>query len=543
MKPSMYHSRTKGDRVRWPMHSVSLVIVAVTLGGCAAQRGPTLRTPAEPYSTAAIDDAVESEFSAGREAGRLVDDRPGLQEPPSSSQIVVAASSGLIDSGTTMAGYTEYSFGELLQSGSGFVPSTTAPNEEPENAAEGKQDAGPPQGVAPLSYFLQQALAAHPSIRAARQRVAAEINRIPQVTALPDPQFNNTFWPLHDNAIQTAAGRIANQMTLQQGIPFPEKLRTKGAIVNREVQIARAEVERIERQVTESVRLAYYELWYANRAIAIIEQTRELVADLTSVAESRYRGGGSQQDVLRAQLETDRLDDQLVQLKRQKQVAEADLAALVHQPFAQLPQPASELDLDAVPSELDSLIAEAERCNPSLQGLAAEIQRDRQQQRLACLQQYPDFMVGLNWGIVSDNDDVLSGVANGNDNLSVTFGTTLPIWRDKISGGVREANHRTSSTLQRMEAQRDEIYGRLRRLLAQANALIEQSEIYEQRIIPRTEDTLRLAVADYRGQRTDFFTLIETYRELLMFETQLARIQATLAGTIAQIDRTVGCPF
>ncbi|QDV83770.1 Outer membrane efflux protein [Stieleria magnilauensis] len=395
----------------------------------------------------------------------------------------------------------------------------------------------------PVEYFVQQALAAHPSIRAARQRVAAELDRIPQVTALPDPQFNNTFWPLHDNALQTAGGRIANQMSLQQGVPFPDKLRTKGAIVSREAQMAQAEVERIERQITESVRLAYYEVWYATRAIQIIEETRDLVDDLTKVAEARYRSGGTQQDVLRAQLETDRLDDQLIQLQKQKEVSQADLAALLQQPTSLLAEATEELGVNDAPLQLDALIAQAEQCNPSLRGLAAEIQRDRQKQRLACLQQYPDFMVGLNWGIVSDGHDVISPVANGNDNLSITFGTTLPIWREKINAGVREANRRTSSTTQRLEAERDEIYGRLRRLLAQADSLVEQTDIYEDRIIPRAEDTLKLAIADYRGERTDFFTLIETYRELLMFEIQLARINATLAGTIAQIDRTVGCPF
>lgn len=395
----------------------------------------------------------------------------------------------------------------------------------------------------PVEYFVQQALAAHPSIRAVRQRVAAELDRIPQVTALPDPQLNNTFWPLHDNATQTAAGRIANQMSLQQGIPLPDKLRTKGVIVSREAQMAQAEVERIERKITESVRLAYYEVWYATRAIRIIEETRDLVDDLTKVAEARYRAGGTQQDVLRAQLETDRLDNQLVQLQKQKEVSQADLAALLQQPVSLMAEATEELGVTDAPLQLDSLIALAEQCNPSLRGLAAEIQRDRQKQRLACLQQYPDFMVGLNWGIVSDRHDVISPVANGNDNLSITFGTTLPVWRKKINAGVREANRRTSSTMQRLEAERDEIYGRLRRLLAQADSLVEQTDIYESRLIPRTEDTLKLAIADYRGERTDFFTLIETYRELLMFEIQLARINASLAGTIAQVDRTVGCPY
>ncbi len=243
-----------------------------------------------------------------------------------------------------------------------------------------------------------------------------------------------------------------------------------------------------------------------------------------------------------AQLESDRLDDQLVSLAKQKQVAQADLAALVQQPVTLLAEASDDLGLANVPVQLDELIAMAEQCNPKLAGLASEIQRDRQKHRLACLQQYPDLQVGVQWGLVSDGSEVLSPVANGHDQFSFNVGTTLPIWRDKINAGVREAANRTSSTSKRLDAERDALYGKLRRLLAQADAFAEQRDIYEKRIIPRTEDTLKLAIADYRGKRTDFFSLIETYRELLMFETQLARINASLAGNIAQIERAVGCP-
>lgn len=395
----------------------------------------------------------------------------------------------------------------------------------------------------PVEFFVNNALARHPKILAARQRVAAATHVIPQAKALPDPSFNNTFWPLHDNALQTAGGRVGNQMSINQMVPFPEKLKAKAAIASREVQMAQTEVDAIAREITESVRLAYYEVWFASRAIVIIEETKDLVTDLTEVAEARYRSGGSQQDVLRAQLENDRLDEQLIALRRQKQVAQADLATLLQQPVEQLPEAAGELKTAETPQQIESLIALAGRCNPKLRGLAWEIQRDRTKQRLACLQQYPDFSVGLNWGLISDGHDVISPVANGNDNLSISFGTTLPIWREKINAGIREASHRTSSTTRRLEAERDELYGKIRRLIVQADALVEQRDIYEDRIIPRTEDTLKLAIADYRGKRTNFFTLIETYRELLMFETQLARIDATLAGTVAQLDRTVGCPF
>ena len=307
--------------------------------------------------------------------------------------------------------------------------------------------------------------------------------------------------------------------------------------------MARAEVDRIEREITEAVRLAYYEVWFATRAIAIIDETRELVNDLTQVAEARYKSGGTQQDVLRAQLERDRLDDQLVRLRKQKGQAQADLAALVQQPASLIPEAQEEIGLRDVPEQLDDLLALAEQCSPELRALAWEIRRDREKQRLACLQQYPDFQLGVNYSIINDDNDVISPVANGHDNVGFVFGLTLPIWREKINAGVREAANRTNSSAQRLEAERDVIYGKLRRLVVQADSLVEQEGIYEGRIIPRTEDTLKLAITDYRGKRTDFFTLIETYRELLMFETQLARIEATLAGTIAQIERTVGCPY
>lgn len=525
-----------------------VVVMAFSVGGCATSR-----------------DVLQSDLSHTRQVPRAVANSGNVIDAQDDAE----HSAPKIASPVETVGYDE----ELaissplrlaLQTEGGEVSGTDDHEAVDEASNEATTDEGEavkngsdelaepiPMGVAsnvhitqqPVNYFVSTALANHPKIRAARNRVAATSNVIPQARALPDPKFNNTFWPIQDQALQTAGGRVGHQFQLSQGVPWPEKLSAKAAIASREVQMAQAEVQRIEREITESVRLAYYEVWFATRAITIIEETRELVDDLTQVAEARYKSGGTQQDVLRAQLEADRLDDQLVVLRKQKKQAQADLAALLQQPVSLIPETQQDIGLTNVPKQLDELLGLAEQCSPELRALAWEIQRDREKQRLACLQKYPDFNLGLNYSIINDDTNVISPVANGHDNISFVVGVTLPIWREKINAGIREASHRTSSTTQRLEAERDAIQGKLRRLMAQADALVEQEGIYEDRIIPRTEDTLKLSIADYRGKRTDFFTLIETYRELLMFETQLARIEATLAGTIAQIERTVGCPY
>ncbi|WP_417734864.1 TolC family protein [Rosistilla oblonga] len=535
-------------------------LIAASMSGCATQRGVQIASDTQKATSFVAAETVSTNTRPEAIAYRSVE--TPVQLAGFNDGMVVASpaaftlpqdNDGELGLDSEEADVSSRSFSDFLQ--------LDPPEEDGERGSQGDGESDedevrntdsqtpplpdsptPSSPTAPVEFFVNEALSRHPKILAARQRVAAASNVIPQAKALPDPTFNNTFWPFHDNALQTAGGRVGNQMSVNQKVPFPDKLKTKAIIASREVQIAQTEVDGIAREITESVRLAYYEVWFATRAIAIIEETKDLVADLTDVAEARYRSGGSQQDVLRAQLETDRLDEQLITLRRQKQVAQADLATLLQQPVDLLPEATDELGITDTPQQIEELIALAEQCNPKLRGLAWEIQRDRDKERLACLQQYPDFNVGLSWGLISDGHDVISPVANGNDNLSISFGTTLPIWREKINAGIREAAHRRSSTTRRLEAERDELYGKIRRLIVQADALAEQRDIYENRIIPRTEGTLELSIADYRGKRTDFFTLIETYRELLMFETQLARIDATLAGTIAQLDRTVGCP-
>ncbi len=401
----------------------------------------------------------------------------------------------------------------------------------------------PPQIEQPheLQSLIAQAVASHPSIIAARQKVASVSNRVPQATALGDPMFNNTFWPIQDQALQTAGGRVGHQFGLSQKIPWPTKLDARGDVARREVQVAQAEVAKAERHVVESVRLAYYELWLADELIRIVKDNEALVSDLIAVSEARYKAGGSQQDVLRAELEGDKLEDQLISLRRQKEQACADLGTLVRQPVQLMPTAFADLNVTEVAPQLEVLVASAERCNPTLQGLAAEIARDRAKESVACLQKYPDFNLGLGYSIISDNSNAISPVANGHDNINFTIGITLPVWRDKINAGINEAAHQRNNTINRREAERDRLRGQLRRQVAAAYAAVEQLELFRDRLVPRTEQTLEIATADYQGKKADFTDLVDIYQELLRYQVQVARTKATLASTLAQIERTVGC--
>lgn len=398
----------------------------------------------------------------------------------------------------------------------------------------------PPVGQLSEEYFIDVAISNHPRIRAARARVAAASNRVPQARSLEDPLLSNSFYPISDQALQTAAGRAGNTLSLAQKYPWPEKRWTKEAIACREVQIAAAKLAQLELQIEEMVRLAYYELWFADRAIEITQQNREIAVELIKIAEARNAAGGSGQDVLRAQLQVDSLDERLIGLRRQKAVAQADLAALIQQPTLVGIEPVDQINVSGVSAHLDALFAAAEQCSPRLQEQRWMISRDRQKQQLACLNKYPDFVFGAGWQTITETDAV-SAVANGHDNVNFMVGLTLPIWKNRINASIREASSEVAASSREFSAARDDTFRQIRRLTEQAYAADEQLRLYSDRILPRAKKTLQLASADYRGRQVDFGEVADGFTELLMFELQVARAEATLAGTVAQVERVVGC--
>ncbi len=388
---------------------------------------------------------------------------------------------------------------------------------------------------------IQMALAGHPKIAAARFRVQAALARVPQASALADPMLNNNFFPIASNAQQTASGRMQNSISLSQQVPLPEKLKAKAAIAFREVSIAQAEVASVQREVTEMVRLAYYELWFADQGLRILDENQKLVADLIRASEARYRSGGSQQDVVNAEIQRERLTQQQLELLSQRAAAQAELAALLQQPQNLVVTVDPELSLVQLPARLDELVALAEQCNPELRGLGFQIQRDIQKQRLAKLQRYSDFQFGGGYDFMTTGA-AISPVADGVDNISFGVGFTLPIYRNKINAGISESAAEIANSARLREAEQLSIAGRLRRLLSEIDALDQQRTLYAERIIPRAEQALAIALSEYTVGKTMFVQLTDNYTELLMYRLQVAKLESTLAARLAQLQRTVGCP-
>ena len=427
-----------------------------------------------------------------------------------------------------------------------FDPLLDAPADgadaEPDENAAGADDAetSTPPTIAP-SEAVALAMVRTPRARAARRRAAATAARVPQVTALDDPMLMSTSYPVRDQSLQTAGGRIQTGVQLTQRFPWLEKLDARGEVVRREVQAALTEVATAELDAALAARTAWFEAWFAGRAVEVTRRNRELLEQLSDVALARVRTGGAQTDVLRTRLEIDRLDDRLLTLRRQRDVARADLAAVLRlPPGADLPTADEDLPPLNAAAEVEALFAAARECRPELKRIGWEIARDRAQRQVACLAAKPDFTAGLGYAVVTE-EDALAGVANGRDNVSVLFGLTLPIYRDKIRAGVAEAEERIAADSRRFDAETDDTLRAIRRLAFRLDTLADQLDLLEERILPRAEQTLEVSLADYRGERVGFAEVANSYADILRLEIQEARLRADTGVALAELERAVGC--
>ena len=420
-------------------------------------------------------------------------------------------------------------------------PTESLPADVPPEPTPGKPSALEElEGPQPVAVFIRRALAANPAISAARHEVEAAGARIPQVTALDNPLLQSTVMPFEDNSTQTAAGRTVGSLSLSQRFPWFGTLSLRGEAAEHEVNIALHELEATKLDVTMRVKRAYHDLHFNQRAMQILEQNRDLAEEFVEIARIRYQTGTTtQQDVLRAEVAVNEIENEAVGVRQQLIATRATLARLLHvSPETDL-RALAELPIADVPSEVERLRRLAESARPELQAQLSALARDHKNAELARKRYYPDFTLGLLYQSVSE-DGALAGSANGRDNFGLTVGLDLPIYWEKLRAGEREARSRALADAGRYVDLRNQTAEEVTRLLAEATAQRAIIEQFRESILPRSRQALEVAIVDYAASTREFVTLITVWQELLRIELQTERLESELGKTLADLERLLG---
>lgn len=191
----------------------------------------------------------------------------------------------------------------------------------------GVSHAGPLlQSPAPLDSWIESALGENASLAQSRQAINAVQASADAAGVWDDPVVKYGLAP------ETLEGpnTVGHRFEVAQRIPWPDQLQASEDAAAADIRVARAETDWQERQVIAVVKEAYANWWYADRAVELHHETRELVLQLLEITEHRLAfGEAPHSQLLRLRTELDALDSQLVGLEAERTKLGASLIPLL----------------------------------------------------------------------------------------------------------------------------------------------------------------------------------------------------------------------
>jgi cobalt-zinc-cadmium efflux system outer membrane protein len=353
---------------------------------------------------------------------------------------------------------------------------------------------------ATLGAFLTYAMLNQPRVEAAYYDYAAAVERITVERSLPDPRLT-----LELDIQEVVTTVMPGLMT---DLPWLTKLRIRADVASAESQGNYFGFETAVLQTAFEVKRPYYQLYFLSERLRVDGEMLGVLAQVEQTARAQVESGkATLQDVLRAQIEQERLKTEIVNLEDSRNPLLAQLKAALGL-SADQPNPPMPAHFESTPLDLTSeqLFATALTRNPRLRQMEAEVRMAEAGIRLADTSKLPDFNVGI------EADAKASPVM-----ARPTLGVTLPIWRDKIAAEIAAAQARKSAAQARLTGEQIQLAVEFADKSFMYREATRNLKLLTDSLLPKARQALEVARSGYSAGKVDFINLQEAERSLLEF--------------------------
>jgi cobalt-zinc-cadmium efflux system outer membrane protein len=400
-------------------------------------------------------------------------------------------------------------------------------------------------GDAELTVLIEEALERNPRIREAFFDYQSVLQRIPQVTALPDPVLGVTQYA---RTPETRVGPQTTVVSLSQKFPWFGKLSDQGKIVAKQAAVRDELYQARRAEVIRQIKLAYYDIGYIDRALAITHEEEELLKHYEALAQARYsQGAGLQQGVVKLQVEITRMLNRRQEFARQRVDAEAVLNLLRDRPAGASVRGGEPGKRTIATFDSADLYRIGRENRPEVKAAFLRIETHEKGIHLAQRQRMPDFTLGASWGNILGRRDEAGRLNppanNGKDVYSVTVGVNIPIFRSKYDAGVQEATERFSAAREGYRDAVNQVERSVRSISFRLKTIDEQIALFERALLPQTEQALRSVETAYATGSSGMLDLLDSERILLEARLGLARLETDYMKALAEMERAIGSAF
>jgi cobalt-zinc-cadmium efflux system outer membrane protein len=390
-----------------------------------------------------------------------------------------------------------------------------------------------------LSALLDEATRNNPDILAARRGWQAATQVPSQVSTPPDPQV--TIQHVSVGSPRPFAGFTNSDFAyigfgISQDLPYPGKLKLKGESAQQDAAVGREKLEAVRRSVLQQVKDTYFQIAYVQQTLEVLDRNRKLLEQIEKIADGRYRvGEGSQQDVLKAQLERTKLLREVAHHHELMGTQQALLIKLLNRPPGSPEISAEPLVETPLRYTSNELLEKVRSENPEVNSQQEMVKKQSLQIEIARKDRYPDFSVQYMWQHTGEQS---------RDYYMLSFSARIPIYRRrKLNPEMNQAVEELNRSRREYESQVQSSYFDVRNQYIAADTASQMLKIYREGLIPQALATYQAGLASYQTGTLDFESLFSTFMDVLNFDGEYWKTLMEHETALARIEQITGVPL
>ena len=391
----------------------------------------------------------------------------------------------------------------------------------------------------PVGYYIDAALSGYPSLASMRQRITLKRNEAIRAGALDDPKG----WIAISNVpVRTWSFReedmTGKEIGLSQMFPYPGKRAHATQIVEKEREEAEFDLAEMRNMLRADVKMTYAELATVRAQADVVRQVRAVLDQVVQVSTDMLAvGKGRQPDVLRGQVDFQKMREMLLSLENREKVLSIRLNTLAALP-PDAPVPALDNLTEFSPGyDVEELRAIYRSERPARQAIQARIENGKLQVVHAEHGYKPDFEVSTSY---MQRDPMPDGTKRS-DMFSAMVSMTLPIWRkEKIEPGIRAMTAEREMAIRDEETLDAETANTIGGSLASISNFAAVAKLYRTTLIPQAEQSVRSNLEAYQVGKIDFPMYMDSLLAVLNFRKEYLGMVGESYMSKARLEAAVG---
>jgi outer membrane protein, heavy metal efflux system len=372
-------------------------------------------------------------------------------------------------------------------------------------------------GVAqPLDEYFKIAAENNPGLRASYREFEAAMEKIPQVSSLPDPTFSFGYFI---SPVETRVGPQRARFSLNQMFPWFGTLKARGDAAALQAEARYQAFLNSRNQLYFQVASAWYPLYELNRWKQVEQDNINILQSYKNIATRKFENGnGPMVDVLRVDIMLQEAQTNLKILNEKERSLVSTFNNLLNRHEYEKVEIADSLNVEfmnILPGKDSMLIR-----NPLLNQLEIQARANEINREVARRQGLPNLGIGLDYVIVGEPSG-MSSPDNGKDVLMPMVSVSIPLFRGKYRAAERVAQLMQESFTLQKENMSNSLSSEYDRTLFQMQQQQQLIALYDGQITT-SRQSLNLLFRAYSNTGTAFEEVLRMQQQLLQYEKRKA---------------------